>query len=79
MSGQSAALEAAIIKTLQDHADEPAEKGLITGWVLVVESVGTDDASYVRMYASNHTPRWRDLGLLQFGIDCLKHHMFARS
>jgi len=31
------------------------------------------------MYASNHTPRWRDLGLLQFGIDCLKHHLFARS
>jgi hypothetical protein len=77
VSGQSAALEAAITKTLQDHADEPAEKGLITGWVLVVESVGIDGAPYVRMYASNHTPRWRDLGLLQFGIDCLKNVLFA--
>jgi len=79
VSGQAAALEAAIAKTLQDHADEPAEKGLITGWVLVVESVGIDGAPYVRMYASNHTPRWCDLGLLQFGVDCLKNVLFSRQ
>jgi hypothetical protein len=79
VSGQAAALEAAIAATLRGHADEPAEKGLITGWVLVVESVGTDDAPYVRLYASEHTPRWRDLGLLQFGVDCLKNALFARQ
>jgi hypothetical protein len=79
VSGHHAALEAAITKTLQANADGPAEKGLITGWVLVVESVGTDDAPYVRLYASNHTPHWRDLGLLQFGVDCLKNVMFSRT
>jgi len=78
VSGQADALEQVIAKALQVHADEPAERGLITGWVLVVESVGTDGSPYVRLYASNHTPRWRDLGLLQFGVDCLKNALFAQ-
>jgi len=76
VSGQSGALEVAITKTLQDHADEPAEKGLITGWVLVVESVGSDAVPYVRVYASDHTPRWWDLGLVQYAASILKHFIF---
>jgi hypothetical protein len=76
VSGQAAALEQAIAATLRVHSDEPAERGLITGWVLVVESVGADANPYVRVYASDHTPRWRDLGLVQYAASVLKHFIF---
>lgn len=79
MSGKHDALEQAIAATLQAHATEPAEQGLVTGWVLIVESVGNDGAPYVRMYASPHTPNWRDLGLLQYAADCLKNALFTRQ
>jgi hypothetical protein len=79
VSGHNDALQVAITHTLQTSADEPAEKGLITGWVLVVESVGDDGLPYVRIYASNTTPRWRDLGLLQYAVEVLKATMFARG
>lgn len=78
MSTRGEALEAAIQQVLHEHSDEPAEQGLITGWVLVVESVGSDAVPAVRLYASPSTPWWRDYGLLTYAVSVCKASMFTR-
>ena len=62
---RSIALLAAIQTVLHDNADDyAADRGLVTDYVVIVEMLGDDGETYMRMFQHPQTGPWRTLGLL---------------
>ena len=58
-----AAVQAAFVNNATDG--EVWDQGLVTGFVLIAEVMGTDGEHYLRTLASPDTPTWWDLGMVE--------------
>lgn len=63
---RSEALSAAIDGVLKDHAEHDSDRGLTTDWILIVEQIGADGETYLRLIHSDESVQWRRLGLLDY-------------
>lgn len=63
------ALQEAIAKTIQEYGEEGPDKGgIVTKYVLCLETIGTDGEPYHSTYSHRRSTMWDRLGLLQFAV-----------
>ena len=61
--------------SLRANAADVADQGVVTGWVIVVETMGTDGNRYLAHYGDEDSPPWSKLGMLTFVAKAIGEYM----
>lgn len=57
---------------LRDHAEHPADFGVVAGYVAVVETVDPSGNAHLRLVTDDGVPVWRSLGLVEYAAQLLR-------
>lgn len=67
----TAAMRKAIAHVFADNDDDPSDRGIITGFIVIAEVVGDDGEPWLKRV--NDGPAWRILGMLTAISDDLRY------
>lgn len=62
----SDAMGDAVQEVLRTHSEDPSDQGVVTAWVVIAETMGTDGRAYLGHHHSGETPPWKIIGMMQF-------------
>jgi len=66
------AMRDAIAHVFADDGDDPSDRGIITGFIVIAEVIGDDGEPYLKRM-SDDGPMWRQVGMLTAISDDLRH------